>query len=234
MALGFMKARKIEKEYAAMHAAFLHDDYEEAEKMWHEILEKSEWHVKTMMLIAQMAWNQEHFKKSREWYGKVIHDHPANKDARLWRAKCAYELFNFEDALDDYLTLYETSFKTTDYLVSLWDTYQKLNLHVIALRYYEKAVKQSPDHIKGHVGLGYQYLIMWFYKRAKEEAELAKDLYYKHKYEYDTNVVDNIFWLEEQVSLLTKDDDEKPVKKTRKKRTPSKKTTRKRKTTPKK
>lgn len=203
MVLGFFKGKSMSKEYDAMHQAFLHDDYEEAEKLWHAILEEKPEHVNTMMLIAQMARNQEHYKKAEEWYAKVVHAHPSNNEARLGRAKCSYELFNFEDALDDYLTLYEESFKNTDYLVALADTYQKLNLHTIALRYYTKAVEQTPTHIKAHVWLGYQYLIMGFYKKAKEEAETAKDLYYKHKYDYDTNVVDNIFWLEEQVSLLT-------------------------------
>lgn len=211
--MNFFKKRSLEKDFANMHKAFLRDDYVEAEKIGSGILDEDPDHTKTQLLIAQIAWNQEHYKKSRERYNKVVLAHPTHTEWRLGRAKSSYELFNFEDALDDYLTLYETSFRNTDYLVALGNTYQKLNLHGIALRYYEKATKQSPGHIKAHVGLGYQYLIMGFYKKAKEEAEIAKDLYYKHKYEYDTNVVDNIFWLEEQVSLLTKDDEEEEKKK---------------------
>lgn len=204
-------------QYNQMHKMFLHDRSDEAENEWVTLLKKYPSHTKTHFLLAQIARNERHYQRAREWYQKVLSYAPTNTKARLWRARSNFELYRFEDALDDYLTLYETSFANVDYLVSLGDCYQKLNLHLIALRYYTKAVKLDPKSIKAHLGLGYEYIIDGHYAQAAESVRKAKELYYANKYEYDTWVVDNIFDLEKHVKMVTGEGGETENKKKNKK-----------------
>lgn len=208
-----LKWYKADKKYDEIHALFLRDEYKEAEEMALDLLKGKEDHVKTILLVAQIAWNEDHYQKAREWYNKALHYDQFSKEGLLWRAKSSYQLYNFEDALNDYLTLYEKSFKTTDYLIALWDTYQKINLQKIALRYYKKAVKSSPWSIPAHLGLWYQYIILGAYHRAKDCITKAKEMYYAHKKEFDEVVLKNIEWLEEQLIQLTGAKEKKSPKK---------------------
>ena len=198
----FMNSYKADKDYQELYELFLHDEYEQVEKQSVYLFKKYPDHKKTMELLAQIAWNQWHYQRARERYNKLLTSHPGDSWARLWRAKCFFALYKFEDALVDYMHLYEHSFWNAEFLLSIADTYQKLNLQVLALHYYEQCVEKAPSMIKAHVWLGYQYIILGHYADAQKHAEIAKDLYYKNKKEYDTNTVDNIFELEGQIDLL--------------------------------
>lgn len=204
--------------YEQAHQLFLHDRIDEAEQETVEIVKKYPTHTKAYFLLAQIARNGRHYQRAREHYNKVLTFEKSNTKARLWRARANFECYRFEDALDDYLTLYEHSFSTVDYLVSLGDCYQKLNLHVIALRYYTKAVSLDPKSIKAHLWLGYEYIIDGQYGNAADAVHKAKELYYANKYQYDTGVVDNIFDLEKHVQMVTGVTDEKNKKAKEKKK----------------
>ncbi len=171
---------------------FLHNDFKESEIALQKILDYYPQHLPSILLLAQIAWDQDHYQKSREYYNKALHFYPASKEARLWRAKSSYNLYRFEDALDDYLTLYEHSFKSIEYLLALGDVYQKLNLQIIALRYYQKALKQGKKKVQVYIALAYQHIIMWSYKLAAEHITQAKELYYENKASYPQSLLEDI------------------------------------------
>lgn len=203
----------IDSQFDRVHQLFLHDRLEEAEKEALEIVKNHPTHTKTHFILAQIARNGRHYQRAWERYNKVLSFDENNTNARLGRARANFECYRFEDALDDYLTLYEHSFGNVEYLVSLWDCYQKINLHVIALRYYAKAVALDPKSIKAHLWLWYEYIINGQYAAAADSVRKAKDLYYANKYEYDTWVVDNIFDLEKHVQMVTGESEKKKNKK---------------------
>lgn len=198
--------------YEQMHQLFLHDRVNEAEQAGTAILKKSPKHKKTLFLLAQIARNQRQYQRARERYHKILVEYHTDTKARLGVARCDYELYKFEDALVTYLHLYEHSIGSSDYLISLGDCYQKLNLHKVALKYYEKAIQLNPQSIKAHLGLGYEHIIDGHYAQAAEAVRKAKELYYANKYQYDTWVVDNIFDLEKHVQMLTGETKSKPKK----------------------
>jgi len=214
---GILQSYKADKEYEEIHALFLRDNYIEAEEKSVELLKKYPEHIKTLLLVAQIARHEEHFQKSWEWYNKVLHVQKNHKEWLLGRARSSYQLYNFEDALEDYLTLYETSFNNTEYLISLWDVYQKINLQKIALRYFQKAVKQAPKNIHAHIWVGYQYIILGQYGNAKEHITIAKEIYYDNKKLHEESVLENIEGLEEQLGQLTLETP-KPKRRTTKKK----------------
>lgn len=219
MALGFFKWYKADKKYEEIHALFLHDDYEQAEKDAVELLKKKPDHIKTLLLVAQMAWNQDHYQKSWERYNKVVHYSPLHKDWLLWRAQSSYQMYNFEHALDDYLTLYEISFKNTEYLIKLADIYQKINLQLISLRFYKKAVKQSPKSINAHLWAWYQHIILWQYWKANKHIIQAKEVYYEDKKAHEKATLENIEWMEEHLNQLMLEPKKKTKKKVTRKKT---------------
>lgn len=196
-------ASPVDTYYEEIHTLFLRDRVEDAEHEAHQLIKKYPTHTKTYFLLAQIAWNERHYQRARERYTKVLSYDPANKKARLWKARADFECYRFEAALNEYLALYECSFGNIDYVLALWDCYQKLNLHVIAQKYYAKAVSLDPKSVKAHVWLWYEYIIDGKYGLASSAVLKAKELYYANKYQYDTGVVDNIFDLEKHVQMVT-------------------------------
>lgn len=219
-----------ESKYKEMHEMFLHDDIKEAIKLGEQIHHDHPEHEKTIMLLAQLHLQSNHHDKADERFTKMLDKHPSHTEARMGRAQARYLGYEFELALDDYLTLYENAFNDTQYLISLGDCYQKLDLQIIARRYYTRAVSQAPTHIEAILALGYHYLLIGWRKHADEQAKKAKELYYENKYDYDSAVEDNIRNLEKeikQVMLPALDQDEPEQNSSHKTKKTSPKTTKK-------
>jgi predicted Zn-dependent protease len=106
-------------QYEQAHQLFLHDRVDEAEQEALELIKTYAKHTQTYFLLAQIARNGRHYQRAWERYNKVLSYEKSNDKARLGRARANFECYRFEDALDDYLTLYEYSFGSVDYLVSL-------------------------------------------------------------------------------------------------------------------
>lgn len=116
---------KANKAFEEIQQHFIRDEYDEAEKKAKLLLEQSPKHTKTLLLLAQIAYNRHHFQQARERYNKIL-EYTSDTEARFGRAQCSFDLHHYEEALDDYLYLYETSFKTTTYLLKLGETYHRL------------------------------------------------------------------------------------------------------------
>lgn len=182
---------KANKAFEEIKQHFIRDEYDEAEKKAKALLEQSPNHTKTILLLAQIAYNRHHFQQARERYNKVL-EYTSDTEARFGRAQCSFDLHHYEEALDDYLYLYETSFKTTTYLLKLGETFHRLGLQKIALRYYEKAVKQSPNSIEAHLHMAEHLLTLGRYEDARTHTATAKNIYYQHKHELAPEVLTNI------------------------------------------
>lgn len=203
MVLGLLWFNKADKKYEKVYYHFLRDNFKETEKLAHELLDEHPDHIKTLLLMARLAEKKDHFQQAREWYNKVLKVDADNQQAVEWRAHALYRLFKFEEALEDYLYLYETHTSNEKYLIALWDVFQKLNLQHIALRYYKKAVQKNDKNVDAYIWLWYQYIILWEYTHAQDNVTRAKDLYYEHKDNYDSALVDTIDNLEKQLKQLT-------------------------------
>ncbi|USN55891.1 MAG: hypothetical protein H6765_04940 [Candidatus Peribacteria bacterium] len=76
-------------------------------------------HIDTILLIAQVHTKRNHLDKAVERYNKALDLENLNTNARLGKAEALYLQFHYEEALNEYLTLYELSFNTTKYLIKL-------------------------------------------------------------------------------------------------------------------
>jgi len=196
---------KVKELYTQMHDQFLHDKHRDALTTSRKILDIAPEHTATLLLVAKLHTRKKHYDKAAEYYTKILKNNESNVDARFGRAECMYFLFRYEEALEDYLELYEKSLSNTSYILWVANTYQKLNLMNIASRYYNKAIQDAPDDIDTHLWLWYHYMILGRYREADEQAKIAKDLYYQQEHEAPRTDLSNIQDLEKQVKQLVKE-----------------------------
>lgn len=200
---------KAGKLYEEVHTHFIRDEYEDAEKKAKRLLEAYPQHTKTLLLLAQISFNRHKYQRARERYNKIL-EYTADTEARFGRAQSSFLLRKYEDALNDYLFLYETSFKAVTYLVKLGETFHALWLEAVALRYYQKAVTLAPTSIEAHMGLAQHLVFLGRYTDARDHTAHAKNLYYQHKNQITADVLVSIETLDHKIESHIK---KKPTKK---------------------
>lgn len=198
-----LSSYKANKLYDEIHALFIRDIFDEATQKWEELLELYPQHTKTHLLLATIQANRWHHQAARDRYNQIL-SYAMNKEALLWRADSAYTLEQYEEALEDYLTLYEKSLSSTRYLIALWNTYHALWLEKISLRYHTMAVKQSSADIDANLWLAQQLLNMGQYKEARWYTAVAKDSYYKNKKKLSRDVLVQIQSIEKNIDKAVK------------------------------
>ena len=70
-------------EYENVHQLFLHDRADEAEQEAQKLIKKYPTHTSTYFLLAQIAWNDRHYQRAREWYNKILSYEKNNSKALL-------------------------------------------------------------------------------------------------------------------------------------------------------
>ena len=214
---------KEEEGYAKLEQLFLRNADDQAFTLGEDIHTHFPTHIPTMLLLARLHLKHNHFDKAHERYTKILVIDALHTDARLGRAEASLAEDETEDALLDYLQLYETSFNTTSYLIALGHCFEKINLHQIAHRYYEKAVNQSPWELKALVAFGNHLMLTGQWKSAQVQCLRAKKIYYDHPGEYDTSLGEEITQLENELKqLMMPQSMEQALKKNVKKKTTSK------------
>lgn len=224
MSLFWKGGSKEDEGYAKLEQLFLRNADEQAFVLGEDIHTHFPQHVPTMLLLARLHLKHNHFDKAHERYTKLLTIDPMHTEARLGRAEALLAEEEIEGALLDYLQLYETSFNTTSYLVALGECFEKLNLHEIAHKYYEKAVTQSPWDLKAMIAFGNHLMLTGQWKSAQVQSLRAKKMYYDHPGEYDTSLGEEITQLENELKqLMMPQPMEKAIKKNIKKNTATKK-----------
>lgn len=182
-----------------MYELFLKDNFLQANKKGEKILKTYPKHEKTLLLLWQIALQRKLRARARERYNKALETYKNSSVARLGRADASYGKKSYEAALEDYLILYETSWKNFPYMTKLANTYAALHLDHLAGRYYQKAVDRAPEDIESRFLLTKHFLKVRHYKEANDQIQSTKDRYYHHKAMYRPNVLDEITQLEQQI-----------------------------------
>ncbi|MDP2669539.1 MAG: tetratricopeptide repeat protein [bacterium] len=194
-----LKNLKADKSYDKMYDFFLHDNFAAATKEGDRILKERPDHQKTMLLLGQIALMKKQRARAREWYNKTLEGSSGSSDARLGRGDASFGKKEYEAALDDYLTLYETSRKNFPYMQKLGAVYAALGLDHVALKYFKKAVDFAPANMEAQFALTKHLLRLKHYKDADTQIKIAKDYYYQNKASLSPQVFEQIKMLEEQI-----------------------------------
>lgn len=187
-------------QYDSMYELFLQDNFTEANKRGQTILKTTPNHEKTILLLGQIALQRKQRPRARERYNKLLETTPGLTAARVWRAEASFGKKKYEDALHDYLYLYENSRKTFARRAKLAQCYAALWLNTIALTYYQKAAELTPQDMEIRFWLIKHLLKLRHYKDAYTQVQDTKDRYYHHKSEYRTTILDEIIALEHLVT----------------------------------
>lgn len=194
-----LKTLDADKAYDKMYELVLQDNFTAANKAGQHILKDYPDHEKTLLLLGQIASQRKQRPRARERYNKVLEKNTSSTPARLGRADASFGKKQYESALEDYLILYETSWKNFPYMTKLWATYAALKLDKIALKYYHRAVEIIPRDMQARFALVTHLLRLRQYKDADTQIKEAKDRYYHHKNDYRSEDFDQIQTLEAQI-----------------------------------
>ena len=192
--------QKTNKAYDEMYTSFLQDKFTDANKKGQQILKDTPDHEKTLLLLGQIALQRKQRPRARERYNKVLEKRSGSTEARLGRADASFGKKTYESALEDYLLLYESSWKNFPYMAKLAATYAALWLDKIALKYFQRAVEILPHDLPARFSLVRHLLRLRHYKDADTHIKIAKDHYYQHKKEYTEKTLEEIMSLETQIN----------------------------------
>lgn len=179
-----LTAHEADKAYDTMYELFLHDNFAAANKEGHKILQKFPEHEATLLLLGQIATIKKQRSAARERYNKILEKDTGNSKALLGRADASFGKKRYEAALQDYLSLYESSWKNFPYMTKLAASYAALKLDRIALTYYSKAVQILDRDLEAHFACIRHCIKLRHYKDAEQKLQTAKDIYYSHKGDY--------------------------------------------------
>lgn len=188
-----------DEEYEHAYQLFIRDQFDDALLALDALIKKSADHHKALMLIAEIHKKLEHYDKADEYFSKILKLYGDDDEARAGKAESLYFLTHYEEALDEYLTLFERHPLTSERYIAIGSCYGKLSLHLLAKRYLSRALKLFPYVLKVFLAYAHEMSDTAQYKEAYEHIQKAKELYYQNKSSYDKKVLEDIETLEDEV-----------------------------------
>jgi tetratricopeptide (TPR) repeat protein len=185
--------------YEKAHDHFLRNERDDALATLDDLFKKQDDHLAGYLLAAQIHEKLHHDEQALQYFTKVLALESDHDEARTGSAHALHELGRHEEALLEYQILLERHPLTVDWYLAVGVSYAKLELHRMAARYMDRALKLFPQYIQVHTTYAYELYTTWSFKLAYDHIQQAKELYYKRKSNYGQALLDEIEQLETKI-----------------------------------